>query len=84
MDVRSSLRPHRVLIAAECFLPVVNGVTNSVMRVLEHLDRRGHDMLVVAPAPGPSSVTLLSGRTVRVVRLPSVKVPFYNDERPGL
>ena len=35
-------------------------------------------MLVVAPAPGPSSVTLLSGRTVRVVRLPSMKVPFYN------
>jgi phosphatidylinositol alpha 1,6-mannosyltransferase len=66
------------LISAECFVPVVNGVTNSVLRVLEHLDRRGHDMLVVAPAPGPSSVTLPSGRTIRVVRLPSMKVPFYD------
>ncbi len=78
MDVLSSSRPQRVLISAECFVPVVNGVTNSVLRVLEHLDQRGHDMLVVAPAPGPSSVTLQSGRNVRVVRLPSMKVPFYD------
>lgn len=74
----TSAQPLRVLISAECFVPAVNGVTNSVLRVLDHLDQRGHDMLVVAPAPGPSSVSLRSGRRVEVVRLPSMNVPFYD------
>ncbi|MEQ8717335.1 MAG: glycosyltransferase family 1 protein [Acidimicrobiales bacterium] len=69
----------RVLIVAETFLPARNGVTNSVLRVIEHLRRRGHDPLVVAPAPGPSSVD-----DTPVERIPAIEVPFYRSLSVGM
>jgi phosphatidylinositol alpha 1,6-mannosyltransferase len=68
----------RVLVVSESFLPQVNGVTNSVRRVLEHLSREGHEAELVAPT-GPASYAGFPVHTTR-----GASLPFYRDFRIGL
>lgn len=70
--------PLRVLVVSESFLPQVNGVTNSVRRVLEHLAAEGHQAELVAPTGPPS----YAGFPVTTVR--GANLPFYRDFRIGL
>ncbi|MBO0679176.1 glycosyltransferase family 1 protein [Mycolicibacterium sp. S2-37] len=66
----------RVAIVAESFLPNVNGVTNSVLRVIEHLRSTGHEVLVIAPDTPrgePPADRVHDG--VRVHRVPSRMFP---------
>ncbi|MDQ6782263.1 MAG: glycosyltransferase family 1 protein [Actinomycetota bacterium] len=72
----------RVAIVTECFTPTWNGVTNSVVRVVDHLERRGHDVVVVAPGLGPSRCGP-SGSTA-VERVPALRLPAYRSLPVGL
>ncbi len=64
----------RVAIVSECFLPIVNGVTGSVLRVVEHLTAAGHQVLVIAPgAEGAPEHDTYCG--AEVVRLPATVLP---------
>jgi phosphatidylinositol alpha 1,6-mannosyltransferase len=68
----------RVLVVTESFFPQVNGVTNSVRRVLEHLAAEGHVAELVAPT-GPDAYA-----GFRVTRARGANLPFYPDFRLGL
>jgi phosphatidylinositol alpha 1,6-mannosyltransferase len=69
----------RVLISAETFLPTTNGVTNSVLRVLEHLGAAGHEALVIAPGDGPDEMD-----GVPIERVSGRRLPLYRSLTVGL
>src|SRR5688572_22211950 len=68
----------RVLVVTESFLPQVNGVTNSVRRVLEHLAAEGHQAELIAPT-GPETYAGFP-----VIRARGANLPFYAEFRIGL
>lgn len=57
----------RVAVVTESFLPAANGVTTSVLRVLDYLRLHGHEALVVCPGPAPGSYA-----GFEVVHIPAV------------
>lgn len=68
----------RVAVVTESFLPSANGVTTSVLRVLDHLRARGHEAVVVCPGPAPSSYAGFAVRT-----LPSVPLRGFSLGLPS-
>lgn len=65
----------------------MNGVTHSILRVLEHLKDQGHEVLVIAPSthavaefPGPAEV--VHGATVH--RVPAVPLAGYTNVRVAM
>ncbi len=70
----------RVAIVSECFLPVMNGVTNSILRVCEHLGAGGHDVMIVAPGTGEPD----DHEGIPVVRIPAVELPVVNSMPVGV
>ncbi len=68
---------------AEQFLPHINGVTHSVVRVLEYLRAQGHEAMVIAPTyeklGALGSVDSMDG--IRVQRIASIPLAGYPDVR---
>ena len=73
----------RIALVAESFLPQMNGVTHSILRVLEHLQDRGDEVLVIAPS---TQDTAVPGEVhgAQVHRLPSVPLAGYTNVRVAL
>ena len=60
----------KVAIVTESFLPQINGVTNSVLRVVEHLTTNGHEPLVIAPESDGAPRDYQGTRIKRVPAIP--------------
>src|SRR6185369_13062314 len=74
----------RVAIVTESFPPDVNGVANSVARMLPHLVESGHEPLVIAPQSSSGTPRLADPVAAEVVRLPAVSMPGYPGVRLAL
>ena len=70
----------RVAIVTESFLPHMNGVTGSVLQILRHLERTGHDAHVIAP--GADGIPVKAhGAPIEPVT--SLALPGYRNVRVG-
>lgn len=60
----------------------MNGVSNSVLRILEYLSVQGHDAIVIAPGPhgrGTHHPEISHYAGFRVVRVPTIRLPFVDS-----
>ncbi len=76
----------QIAIITESFPPDVNGVAHCVLRVAEHLARRGHRPMVIAPEPArslPRPDRDLEYPVVRVASLPMPGYPGFRVAVPG-
>jgi phosphatidylinositol alpha 1,6-mannosyltransferase len=64
----------RIGIFAETFLPKIDGITNTLCHLLEHLEQRGHQALMFAPKGGPSYYA-----GTEIVGLPAIPLPLYPE-----
>jgi glycosyltransferase involved in cell wall biosynthesis len=64
----------RIAFVTEVFLPAVDGVVTRLRHTLEELERVGDQVLVLAPAGGPSSYA-----GAEVVAMPALPMPLYPD-----
>ena len=71
----------RVALVTESFLPLVNGVANSVVRTAEHLLQRGHQPIVIAARHTDRTPVDVP---YPVYRISSVPMPGYPELRLGL
>jgi len=67
----TQLHKLRVAVVAESFLPQINGVTNSVLRILDFFKSNGHEAIIIAPESvgGPSEYA-----GYEILRVPAINV----------
>src|SRR5690606_37523790 len=70
-------------LVAESFLPHFNGVTNSLLRVIDHLTARGDEAMVITPEPRGGGAPSRYG-VASITHLPSMPLPTYHDVRVTL
>ncbi len=68
----------RVALFTETFLPKIDGIVTVVCLLLDHLEKRGIEAVVVAPKMGVDRY-----KTAPIIGVPGVKLPLYPELRIG-
>lgn len=68
----------RVALVAESFLPHMNGVTHSLLQVIDHLSARGDEAVVLAPSAAELPA---QHRHVPIEPITSLALPLYRSVR---
>ncbi len=66
----------RIALISETFLPKIDGIVNTLCHLLQHLARRGHTSLLLAPNGGPAQYA-----STQVIGFPTVPFPLYPELR---
>ncbi len=66
----------RIALITETFLPKVDGIVNTLCHLLEHLGRRGHTSLLLAPNGGPARYA-----STQVIGFSTFPFPLYPELR---
>lgn len=72
----------KIAIVAESFLPEMNGVTHSLLKVLQHLEERGDQVMVIAPSSQQPTARTVHGAIIR--RVPALPVAGYRNVRVAM
>ena len=70
----------RVAVVTETFLPKVDGIVKVACLLLDHLNKRGIDAMVIAPRYGDDA----SYNDTPIRSLPSLSLPLYPEARLGV
>ena len=64
----------RIALISETFLPKIDGITNTLCRLLEHLYKRGHETIMFAPQGAPDYYAY-----TQIIQPISFPFPFYPE-----
>jgi phosphatidylinositol alpha 1,6-mannosyltransferase len=64
----------RIAFFTETFLPKIDGIVNTLCRLLEHLEAGGHSALLFAPQGGPEEYA-----GTPIIGLPGLRFPIYRE-----
>ena len=73
-------RQHRVVLVTNSYDRNIDGVALTLNRLVAHLIRRGHEVLVVVPSAGSRPPALRAAGS-RLVRVPSWSFPIWSEYR---
>lgn len=72
----------KIAIVAESFLPEMNGVTHSLLKLLQYLEDRGDQVMVIAPSSLEPTDSTVHGATIH--RVPAMPVAGYRNIRVAM
>jgi glycosyltransferase involved in cell wall biosynthesis len=69
----------KIVISTDLYHPMINGIATFSFNLAHGLAKMGHDVVVLAPSiTGDFSIE--NENRFRVIRLPSIRIPFYPDQ----